>query len=161
MKIRLSRQPNGFVSVFVRSSSHREVEIYTNSRCGTGSACREAAARLRLAAERLDVLAKQPHPYSSDAHIVANGHFAQTKAVKEPVPEPEAPKPMGCHCDLFEMAGAQMPDACVLDQGAPQDCTYAKPGMDKHTCKFWKVITKESVEEAGGTWDPTKIQKTG
>lgn len=43
----------------------------------------------------------------------------------------------GCHCDLEP---DMEPDGCVLDQGMPQDCIYAKPGMRKEQCGYWRII---------------------
>lgn len=44
----------------------------------------------------------------------------------------------GCHCDLEE---GMVPDGCVMDDGRPQDCVYAKPGMHKQQCKYWLPVT--------------------
>lgn len=43
----------------------------------------------------------------------------------------------GCHCDLEE---GQKPDGCVLDEGRPQDCVYARPGVAKASCKYWQPV---------------------
>lgn len=43
----------------------------------------------------------------------------------------------GCHCDLEP---GMAPDGCVIDEGRPQDCIYAKPGMKKEQCKYWKAM---------------------
>ena len=43
----------------------------------------------------------------------------------------------GCHCDLEPH---MEPDGCVLDEGRPQDCIYAKPGMRKEQCRYWRII---------------------
>ena len=47
----------------------------------------------------------------------------------------------GCHVDLEE---GQKPDACVLDEGRPQDCMYAgqlmRNGKTKLHCEYWKPI---------------------
>lgn len=48
----------------------------------------------------------------------------------------------GCHCDL-EPDGMG-PDECVLDSHDPlvssEDCIYAKSGMRKEQCAYWKII---------------------
>jgi len=43
----------------------------------------------------------------------------------------------GCHCDLED---GQQPDGCVLDQGRPQDCVYARSAGSKQKCKYWQPI---------------------
>jgi len=51
------------------------------------------------------------------------------------------PVPHGCHVDLDE--GIE-PDGCVLDEGRPEKCIYAKrlhrEGKDKTACKYWQPI---------------------
>ena len=44
----------------------------------------------------------------------------------------------GCHCELEE---GQDPDGCVLDEGRPQDCTYARKEMRKTECSYWRPVT--------------------
>jgi hypothetical protein len=44
----------------------------------------------------------------------------------------------GCHCDLEP---GQEPDGCVIDEGLPQHCIYAKPGMRKEQCQYWRIVT--------------------
>ena len=54
--------------------------------------------------------------------------------------EVQAPvKKFGCHCDLEP---GQTPDECVMDRGdnGNKDCIYAKPGMKKEECKYWREI---------------------
>lgn len=51
------------------------------------------------------------------------------------LPEPK----YGCHCDLEP---GMEPDGCVLDDGRPQDCIYAKKGMRKEQCEFWRAIKR-------------------
>lgn len=43
----------------------------------------------------------------------------------------------GCHCDLEE---GQAPDGCVLDDGSPQDCVYARKIGVKQQCEHWRPI---------------------
>lgn len=43
----------------------------------------------------------------------------------------------GCYCDLEP---GQMPDACVIDTGRPQDCVNAAGRTSKHGCKHWLPI---------------------
>lgn len=43
----------------------------------------------------------------------------------------------GCYCDLDP---GKKPDACVLDNGDYEDCIYAKKGMKKETCAYWREI---------------------
>lgn len=42
----------------------------------------------------------------------------------------------GCHCDLEE---GMEPDGCVIDAGRLSDCHYAKPGMRKEQCEYWRI----------------------
>ena len=47
----------------------------------------------------------------------------------------------GCHVDL---AHGRKPDGCVLDDGRPENCIYAKrllrEGKDKTACEYWQPI---------------------
>lgn len=43
----------------------------------------------------------------------------------------------GCHCDLEPH---MEPDECVIDEGRYHDCIYAKKGMRKEQCEYWKII---------------------
>lgn len=44
----------------------------------------------------------------------------------------------GCHCDLEPH---MEPDGCVLDEGKPENCVYARrPGATKEGCEYWKPI---------------------
>jgi len=45
----------------------------------------------------------------------------------------------GCHVDLEE--GIE-PDECVIDRGDFDDCVYARPGMRKEQCKYWKIVVE-------------------
>lgn len=47
----------------------------------------------------------------------------------------------GCHLDLED---GQEPDDCVIDSGRHSDCTYAKPGMRREQCPYWRVKTPKS-----------------
>ena len=51
------------------------------------------------------------------------------------------PVPHGCHVDLHP---GMKPDGCVLDDGRPENCIYAKrllrEGKDKTACEYWKPI---------------------
>jgi hypothetical protein len=75
-----------------------------------------------------DQLAK---PYSTDA---SKAITALRAALAQPVPH-------GCHVDLEE---GMEPDECVLDEGSPNKCIYARrllrEGKDKTACEYWKPI---------------------
>ena len=43
----------------------------------------------------------------------------------------------GCHVDIEQ--GSQ-PDGCVIDTGEFHNCIYAKEGMRKEQCKYWRVV---------------------
>ena len=51
------------------------------------------------------------------------------------------PVPHGCHVDLDN---GMKPDGCVLDDGRPENCIYAKrllrEGKDKTACEYWQPI---------------------
>ena len=42
----------------------------------------------------------------------------------------------GCHVDPDE---GREPGDCVIDSGNLDDCIYAKPGMRKEQCPYWRV----------------------
>jgi hypothetical protein len=46
----------------------------------------------------------------------------------------------GCHCDLEP---GMEPDGCAIDDGKPENCVYAREGMKKEECKFWKPVVSE------------------
>lgn len=43
----------------------------------------------------------------------------------------------GCHVDLEP---GQQPDGCVIDEDRHENCIYAKPGMRKEQCKYWRIV---------------------
>jgi hypothetical protein len=43
----------------------------------------------------------------------------------------------GCHVDLEP---GQEPDDCVIDTGCLHQCIYAKSGMRKEQCEYWKIV---------------------
>ena len=43
----------------------------------------------------------------------------------------------GCHVDLEP---GSHPDGCVIDTGDLADCIYAKEGMRKEQCQYWRVV---------------------
>jgi hypothetical protein len=51
------------------------------------------------------------------------------------------PVPHGCHVDLEE---GMDPDGCVLDEGRPSKCIYARSlvreGKGKTDCEYWQPI---------------------
>ena len=47
----------------------------------------------------------------------------------------------GCHIDLEE---DQEPDHCVIDAGNFHQCIYAKEGMRKEDCVYWKQYDKSA-----------------
>ena len=44
----------------------------------------------------------------------------------------------GCYCDLEP--GRQALNDCVIDTGEFYNCIYAKEGMRKEQCEYWRVI---------------------
>lgn len=57
----------------------------------------------------------------------------------------------GCTVDL---APDEEPDGCVLDYGAPSDCTYARARRTKWTCPMWRLKS----EFAGSTPNPDEAE---
>jgi hypothetical protein len=43
----------------------------------------------------------------------------------------------GCHVDLKP---GQEPDGCVIDKETLHDCIYAKEGMRKEQCHYWRIV---------------------
>jgi hypothetical protein len=65
---------------------------------------------------------------------------AQITAIRAALAEQSDDKAVryGCHCDLEPH---MEPDGCVLDDGRPWDCVYARrPGATKEGCEYWKPI---------------------
>lgn len=52
---------------------------------------------------------------------------------------------MTCHVEEHRLSFTVLPD-CVLDYGAPEDCTYAeeleKKGKNRKDCEYWKSNRK-------------------
>ena len=48
----------------------------------------------------------------------------------------------GCHCDLESMDDDFEPDGCVIDEDNYHECIYAKEGMQKTDCEYWRKIQK-------------------
>lgn len=44
----------------------------------------------------------------------------------------------GCHLDLEH--GSE-PDGCVIDDGNLHHCIYAKAGMRKEQCAYWRIVS--------------------
>ena len=75
----------------------------------------------------------------SDLVAVANrlGMYDAEDAVKQMAGK--LPKlRYGCHCDLEPH---MKPDGCLIDEGKAYGCIYAKTGMRKEQCKYWRIIT--------------------
>ena len=69
---------------------------------------------------------------------VANrlGLYDAADAVQQLVPRLNEVK-YGCHVDLEP---GQQPDGCVIDEDRPYDCIYAKQGMRKEQCEYWRIV---------------------
>ena len=91
------------------------------------STLREAAQQ---ALEALEEYQSKGAPFwACDAAVTA-----LRAALAEPVPH-------GCHVDLEE---GMDPDGCVLDEGRPSKCIYARclvrEGKGKTDCEYWQPI---------------------
>lgn len=49
----------------------------------------------------------------------------------------------GC---TVELDPGEEPDSCVLDYGAPSDCTHAKNRRVKWTCPYWRLKSAYDAE---------------
>lgn len=56
-----------------------------------------------------------------------------------------------CHCDIFD---GEEPDECVLDSDEynEDDCIYARKGMDKKKCEYWKPVQKYITNPNFSLW---------
>ena len=70
--------------------------------------------------------------------LVANrlGLYDAADAVKQMATKLDQVK-YGCHVDLYDV---EQPDDCVIDSGRHNDCIYAKEGMRKEQCEYWRVV---------------------
>lgn len=92
-------------------------------------AAQQALEALSLALSDVDWRADSPtQPVIHKAHAALHAALAQ-------------PAPHGCHVDLDY---GMKPDGCVLDDGRPESCIYAKrllrEGKDKTACEYWQPI---------------------
>lgn len=60
---------------------------------------------------------------------------------------PPAAQKYGCFCDLFAMNPGTEPDGCVIDEGRPQDCIYARGIKRKEQCQEWKAWTPQTLAD--------------
>lgn len=51
----------------------------------------------------------------------------------------------GCHVDIE--SGIE-PDGCVIDEGNYHNCSYAKEGMKKEQCKYWRIVVPNKDNNA-------------
>ena len=91
--------------------------------------------------QRQDSLAGQV----ADLILIANrlGLFDAADAVKQMATKLDQVK-YGCHVEIYQ--GVE-PDECVIDTGDFDDCIYAKEGMRKEQCCYWRVVAP--IQEAG------------
>ena len=82
-----------------------------------------------------------PNPRSIDDDYAEQGwkeHIAALAALRAALAQPV---PHGCH--VYPHLGMK-PDGCVLDDGRPENCIYAKrllrEGKDKTACVYWQPI---------------------
>ena len=81
----------------------------------------------------------------ADLILIANrlGLFDAADAVKQMATKLDQVK-YGCHVEICQ--GVE-PDECVIDTGDFDDCIYAKEGMRKEQCCYWRVVAP--IQEAG------------
>jgi hypothetical protein len=80
----------------------------------------------------------------SDLIQVANrlGLYDAADAVKKMSTRLE-PVKYGCH---FKLEEDQQPDGCVIDTEEFHNCVYAKEGMRKEQCKYWRIVALPTGE---------------
>ena len=87
--------------------------------------------------QALEALEKVNWSAAQDWHEAFDDEIAALRAALA------APVPHGCHVDLDLEEGME-PDGCVLDEGRPDNCIYARrlhrEGKDKTACEYWKPI---------------------
>jgi len=70
----------------------------------------------------------------------------------------QEPVAFGCHCDLEP---GMKPDGCVLDEGRPDDCVYARMGnyalKKKEDCNYWKPIVMANLNAPISKEDMVKV----
>jgi hypothetical protein len=100
------------------------------------SSLSDLLAELPVKPQRQDSVSEQ----LADLRMVANrlGMYDAADAIKqwcEHLPELR----YGCYCDIGE---CEDPDGCVLDTRGylVDDCYYAREGMRKEQCEYWKVV---------------------
>jgi len=91
--------------------------------------------------EKLPVLPQRQDSVSdqlADLKLVANrlGMYDAADVISQ-LYKKLPPLKYGCHVDLDFDEG---PDDCVIDIGNLDDCQYAKEGMRKEQCKYWKIV---------------------
>jgi hypothetical protein len=79
----------------------------------------------------------------ADLRAVANrlGMYDAADAITQLVPRLLG-LAYGCHCEPWE---GIVPD-CVCDYGDYAGCIYAKPGMRREQCKYWKIRTDDKED---------------
>lgn len=79
----------------------------------------------------------------ADLRVVANrlGFYDAADAIRQWCANLPALK-YGCHCDLEP---DMEPDHCVIDDHGVINghCIYAKDGMRKEQCEYWRIINKD------------------
>jgi hypothetical protein len=114
----------------------------------TGAADTIAVMTQRLLNKGAEIARMQP---VFDAAMACNGTESTLSALWRVCDQADPSrvhhlKPLvyGCHCDIEAMPDGFVPDACVLDGGVLEDCTYAvkliRKGKGKGDCEFWQPI---------------------
>lgn len=77
----------------------------------------------------------------ADLRIIANrlGLYDAADAIKSLVKQLPELK-YGCHIDNHNESHKNVLDSCVIDFDNPDGCIFAKPGMRREQCKYWKII---------------------
>ena len=77
----------------------------------------------------------------ADLRIIANrlGFYDAADAIKQLMPRLPELK-YGCHIDDFDRSHGEVFGTCVIDYGEQDECIFAKPGMRKEACPYWRII---------------------
>ncbi len=81
-----------------------------------------------------------------DLRLVANrlGMYDAADAISQMFPRLKDLQ-YGCHVDA--MTENLVDKTCVIDSGMHNDCIYAKPGMRREQCEYWRLLPSSMRED--------------
>lgn len=79
----------------------------------------------------------------TDLKIIANrlGFYDAADAIGQLIPRLPEIK-CACYIEAYNKDGVwhDVDKTCVLDDGGDEFCIYAKSGMRKEACKYWRIV---------------------